>query len=195
MSTPRSVRAAVAASVILAALASAAPVAAQDPSVSPAASPAASAAPRTFGEAWTPAGCADLGLLADFDQIADCGYVTVPESRAAGTSDTIKLGVMRIRATSGTSLTPIVKGAGGPGADGLANATPAWVGANAAILKDHDVVLFTQRGTNGAQPHLDCPGYSMRELNTATQASRPTRAVRAGAPRSRPASPTSRHKA
>ena len=145
----RSLRAGTAALVILAAISSVAPVAAQEPSASPATSPAASAMPRTFGEAWTPAGCADLGILADFDQIADCGYVTVPENRAAGTADTIKLGVVRIRATSGTSLSPIVKGAGGPGADGLAGATPAWVAANAAILKDHDWVFFTQRGTNG----------------------------------------------
>ena len=176
----RSLRAGIAALVILAAISSVAPVAAQEPSASPATSPAASAMPRTFGEAWTPAGCADLGILADFDQIADCGYVTVPENRAAGTADTIKLGVVRIRATSGTSLSPIVKGAGGPGADGLAGATPAWVAANAAILKDHDWVFFTQRGTNGAQPHLDCPGYSMRELNTATQGLTPEQSRESG---------------
>ena len=86
MPTPRSSRAAIAASVILAAIASVAPVAAQSPAApSPRrASPAASVAPRTFGEAWTSVGCADLGILADFDQIADCGYVTVPENRTDG---------------------------------------------------------------------------------------------------------------
>ena len=180
MTISRSLRAVTAASVILAAISSVAPVAAQEPSASPATSPAASAMPRTFGEAWTPAGCADLGILTDFDQIADCGYVTVPENRAAGTADTIQLGVVRIRATSGTSLSPIVKGVGGPGADGLAGATPAWVAANAAILKDHDWVFFTQRGTYGARPHLDCPGYSMRELNAATQGLTPDQSRESG---------------
>ena len=49
----------------------------------------------------------------------------------------------------------------------LGEASPAWVGAHAAILKDHDWVFFTQRGTQGAQPFLDCEGYSLRELNAA----------------------------
>ncbi len=181
---------ALAAAVVLAAVGSAAPVVAQSPAASgaaaspaaasPATSPAASAAPRTFGAAWTSVGCADLGLLADFDQIADCGYVTVPENRTAATSDTIKLGVARIRATSGTSLGAVVEGVGGPGANGLGEATPAWVGAHAAILKDHDWVFFTQRGTQGAQPFLDCEGYSLRELNAGTQGLTPKESRAAG---------------
>ena len=182
MPTSRSSRAVIAASVILAAIASAAPVAAQSPARQPAPLPRArppSVAPRTFGQAWTSVGCADLGILADFDQIADCGYVTVPENRTTG-SGTVKLGVVRVRATSGTSQSPIVEGVGGPGANGLGAATPAWVGAHADILKDHDWVFFTQRGTLGADPFLDCEGYSLRELNAGTQGLTPKESRAAG---------------
>ena len=104
----------------------------------------------------------------------------MPESRTAATSDTVKLGVVRIRATSGMSQSPIVLGVGGPGANGLAEATPAWVGAHADILKDHDWVFFTQRGSLGAEPFLDCEGYSLRELNAGTQGLTPKESRAAG---------------
>jgi pimeloyl-ACP methyl ester carboxylesterase len=152
---------------------------AQSPAAASPATPGASGAPRSFGAAWTSVGCADLGVLADFDQIADCGYVTVPEDRTA-TSNDIKLGVVRIRATSGTSVGAVVEGVGGPGGNGLAGATAAWVGEHKDIVADHDWVFFTQRGSQGAEPFLDCEGYSLRELNAGTKGLSPTESRAAG---------------
>ena len=164
MRSTRSIRAAVTGAALLAVVASVAPVGAQSP-----AAPAASAAPRTFGQAWTSVPCADLGVIKEFDQIADCGYVSVPENRTADTTNTIKLGVVRVRAGNGTNQSAVVEGTGGPGGYGLGEASPNWVTQHAAILDNHDWVFFTQRGTQGAQPFLDCEGYSLRELNGATK--------------------------
>ena len=41
-------------------------------------------------------------------------------------------------------------------------------------------MFFTQRGTQGAQPFLDCEGYSLRELNAGTQGLTPKESRAAG---------------
>jgi pimeloyl-ACP methyl ester carboxylesterase len=95
-----------------------------------------------------------------FTEIADCGYVTVPESRTSGSDRTIKLAVVRVKAIGENPGLPIVRGSGGPGQPGLLTAVPANVLAHQPILQNHDFVFFTQRGTKLADPFLDCPAYN-----------------------------------
>ena len=67
-----------------------------------------------------------------------------------------------------------------PAPTGSARPPRHGCGAHAAILKDHDWVFFTQRGTQGAEPFLDCEGYSLRELNAGTQGLTPKESRAAG---------------
>ena len=89
--------------------------------------------------------------------MADCGYVTVPENRAAGTDKTIQLAVVRIRSTAETPGAPVILGTGGPGSDGLGRIKldHSFWSSRAGILEDRDWIGFTQRGTAGAIP--GCP--------------------------------------
>ncbi len=120
-------------------------------------SPAAPA----FGEAWESVACDTFGVAPEVAAVADCGYLTVPENRAAGSNKTIQLAVVRVRSTSATPGSPVVLGTGGPGGYGLQDASDAgFLTSHAGILADRDWVLFSQRGTVGARPELVCPAYN-----------------------------------
>ena len=80
---------------------------------------AAAASDVAFSDAWAPVACESLGVQAEIAAISDCGYVTVPENRAADTGKTIQLAVVRIRSTAATPGAPVILGTGGPGGDGL----------------------------------------------------------------------------
>lgn len=54
---------------------------------------------------------------------------------------------------------PVVRGSGGPGGPGIA-ATHAAVLMHEPLLRNHDLVYFTQRGTKLAEPFLDRPAYN-----------------------------------
>lgn len=108
-----------------------------------------------------------------FNDASDCGYVTVPENRAAGTDASIKLAVARVRALGGESGLPIVFGEGGPGGNGFLNATPVGISKLAPILQNHDYVFFSERGTSHAQPSLQCPNYNAVLLDAAVAGKNP----------------------
>lgn len=90
---------------------------------------------------------------------ADCGYVTVPQNRAGGTEDTIKVAYMRLRAVQATDAPPLFILAGGPGQSVISadRQTLFQEPLLGPILKDHDVVLLEQRGTFYSRPALTCP--------------------------------------
>ena len=104
--------------------------------------------------------CETLGLDPMFTQVADCGYVTVPENRTSGSDRTIKLAVARVKAIGDNPGLPVVRGSGGPGQPGFLTAVPTNVLAHQPLLQNHDFVFFTQRGTKLAEPFLDCPAYN-----------------------------------
>jgi pimeloyl-ACP methyl ester carboxylesterase len=139
---------------------------AASPAPSPAASATASSPDSTFGTAWQSVSCDELDINETAAAIADCGYVTVPENRAAGTDATMELGVVRLRSTSAAPGAPVFIGTGGPGGPGLDFLSKEnfaagfdWVSIWAPVLADRDVVRFTQRGTQFAKPFLACPEY------------------------------------
>jgi pimeloyl-ACP methyl ester carboxylesterase len=105
-------------------------------------------------------GCETLGLDPFFAEVADCGYVTVPENRTSGSDRTIKLAVLRVKAIGDNPGLPVVRGSGGPGGPGFGVATQANVLKHEPLLQNHDFVFFTQRGTKLAEPFLDCPAYN-----------------------------------
>ncbi len=94
----------------------------------------------------------------------DCGYVIVPEFHDNRSDNTLSLGVVRLRSTATQPASPIFFGAGGPGGSVL-----EWVpsttsdisfdpsGAYGQILATRDLVYFAQRGTQNAEPFLNCP--------------------------------------
>ena len=158
------------------------------PSVAVAQDPAASAAPESqapaspaasapaFGAAWQSVSCDELDINEKAAAIADCGYVTVPENRAAGTDSTIELGVVRLRSTSAAPGTPVVIGTGGPGGPGLDFLSKEnfaagfdWTTIWAPVLADRDIVRFTQRGTQLAKPFLACPEYDAIDYERAVE--------------------------
>ncbi|MCX6049336.1 MAG: alpha/beta fold hydrolase [Chloroflexi bacterium] len=124
----------------------------------------------TFGKAWTATPCETLDVAPAIAEIADCGYVTVPEKRgesglALGDKN-IQLGVARLKSTAKRPGTPIVVGTGGPGGEGLLLVlTRAYAGGikvqelYKAVLADRDLVFFTQRGTKSAKPELNCAEF------------------------------------
>jgi len=114
-----------------------------------------------FGEAWATVACDTFGVDPEIAAMADCGYVTVQENRAAGSDQMIQLAVVRVRSISDNPGTPVVLAIGGPGGNGLFRTTnTAFLGVFIPIITNHDFVFFSQRGTENAQPHLTCPGYT-----------------------------------
>ena len=149
---------------------------AASPAPSPAASATASSPDSTFGAAWQSVSCDELDINEKAAAIADCGYVTVPENRAAGTDSTIELGVVRLRSTSATPGAPVFIGTGGPGGPGLDFLSKEnfaagfdWTSIWAPVLADRDIVRFTQRGTQLAKPFLACPEYDAIDYQRAVE--------------------------
>lgn len=123
-----------------------------------------------FGANWEPVSCETLEIADTVAAVADCGYVTVSENRAAGSDDTIKLGVVRVKSTSDTPGTPMFVGTGGPGGPGFVFlGGGVGISLDAPILEDRDMVFFTQRGTKHAIPSLPCPEYSAVAYNAAVE--------------------------
>jgi hypothetical protein len=111
------------------------------PATSAAASSAAasSAATASAPQAFEAVDCETLGLDPFFTEVADCGYVTVPENRTGGSDRTIKLAVLRIKAIGDNPGLPVVRGSGGPGGPGM-TATQAVVMLHQPLLQNHDFV-------------------------------------------------------
>ncbi len=85
----------------------------------------------------------------------ECGYVTVPEQHANPDGPTIRLPVAIRKATSSSPKPdPVFLAQGGPGGDAFA--VFSITAAGTGIAADRDIVLFNQRGTQFAEPRLDC---------------------------------------
>jgi pimeloyl-ACP methyl ester carboxylesterase len=170
----------VVACLLVAASASGAAAASPAPSVPPASPAPASAAPvasapvAAFGAAWESVPCDTFDINEKAAAMADCGYVTVPEDRAAGTADTIQLAVARLRSTSADPAEPVFIGTGGPGGSGLDFLSKGnfaagfdWAAVWGPVLADRDIVRFSQRGTQYAKPFLACPKYDAVDYEAA----------------------------
>lgn len=87
----------------------------------------------------------------------ECGFLTVPQSRAAP-----DLGRARIPAAVFKSdspyrqLDPVVYLDGGPGGNTL-DEMPFIYDVVKEVAPDRDVIIFDQRGAGGSTPSLDCP--------------------------------------
>jgi pimeloyl-ACP methyl ester carboxylesterase len=130
-----------------------------EPAESAASEATQAAASSAVAPAFEAVGCETLGLDPFFSEVADCGYVTVPENRTSGSDRTIKLAVLRVKAIGENPGLPVVRGSGGPGGPGLATNQAALM-LHQPLLQNHDFVYFTQRGTKLAEPFLDCPAYN-----------------------------------
>ena len=137
-----------------------------------------STANAQFGKAWQSVPCESINIAKSIGAVADCGYVTVPEKRGesgvALGDKTIQLAVARVKSASQHPGAPVFLGTGGPGGYGFTFVQSAleggsWLQDHAGILADRDYVLFTQRGTTGSQPTLNCPDYDVVEFQTALE--------------------------
>jgi pimeloyl-ACP methyl ester carboxylesterase len=85
------------------------------------------------------------------------GYLEVPENRAEPTGDTIRLPVYYFKSRNpNPQPDPIIYTVGGPGGSTMFNAPYMQY---YQYLDDRDFILFEQRGTEYAQPHLACPEW------------------------------------
>ena len=79
----------------------------------------------------------------------------VPENRSKSNSNTIRLPIYIFKSRSNQpKKDPIIYIVGGPGSSIIRNAPYMKY---YQYLDDRDFILFEQRGTRYAQPHLDCP--------------------------------------
>ncbi|MBK8048032.1 MAG: hypothetical protein IPK16_13390 [Anaerolineales bacterium] len=151
------------------------------------------------GDNWEPVDCATLNVMPEVAAVAECGYVTVPENRAAGTDKTIQLAVVRVPSTSAAPGAPIILGTGGPGGPGLQDVTSAsgatFLTSHAPILADRDYILFTQRGSPQAQPTLACPDFTNVPLEAAINGWTARAETRAGWKPCKPVSTATRRRA
>jgi pimeloyl-ACP methyl ester carboxylesterase len=92
------------------------------------------------------------------DQDYTFGYLEVPENRSMPNSRTIKLPVYIFKSRNPKPQSdPIIYTVGGPGGSTMPNAPYMEY---YRYLSDRDFILFEQRGTQYAQPHLDCPEWA-----------------------------------
>ena len=90
-------------------------------------------------------------------EAAECGFLTVPQSRAEPDRGRVRLPVALFRSTSPNRRPdPVVYLDGGPGGNTL-DEMPFVYEAVKSVAPDRDVVLFDQRGAGGSSPSLDCP--------------------------------------
>ncbi len=87
-----------------------------------------------------------------------CGYLIVPENRAAPNSALIQLHVaVFLSIAEGPEPDSVVHLAGGPGSSSLDVAGYLFNQGLDEILARRDFILFDQRGTGYSRPRLDCP--------------------------------------
>ncbi len=94
-----------------------------------------------------------------------CGYLEVPENRAAGESRTIRLPVAVIKTSAEDAEAkpdPVIFIAGGPGGSPTTSARTFELFASHAFNTNRDLVLYTQRGAAMTEPELDCAAINSR---------------------------------
>lgn len=112
-------------------------------------------------KAFERADCAALNFSeADLGEGVECGWLTVPESRAARGRN-LRLAVVIARATSGDrAKEPVLYVHGGPGIATLDVVPRALRGESWPLLRErHDLVFFDQRGTGRSVPAI-CPDFN-----------------------------------
>lgn len=92
------------------------------------------------------------------DQTYTFGYLEVPENRNQPAGPIIRLPVYIFKSRSENSRPdPVLYTVGGPGNTSM---RAAQYMNYYQYLDDRDLILFEQRGTTYAQPHLDCPEWA-----------------------------------
>ncbi|MEV6953718.1 alpha/beta fold hydrolase [Streptomyces sp. NPDC051183] len=120
-----------------------------------ASSPAHPAGPSPAPARFVPGPCPRTPEPIEALSTARCGFLEVPENRAATSGRTIKLAVAVIKAVSAKpAADPLVFMAGGPGADTFDD-IPFLVASG--LNKDRDLIVMGQRGNLYDQPNLACP--------------------------------------
>lgn len=99
---------------------------------------------------------------------AECINLFVKENRSKIDSRTIKLPVIIIKSTSENPATdPVLYTGGGPGAGSLGRARRA--DNLVPFTKERDFIIFEQRGTQYAEPSLQCPEVNAANHSSAEQ--------------------------
>ena len=101
----------------------------------------------------------------DSEKHVECGYLVVPENRAAKSGKTIRLPVAILKSDNpNLKPDPVLRTLGGPGASSLklirGRRSSPW-------LKDRDYIIFEQRGTKYAEPALECPEVDASNIDAA----------------------------
>lgn len=92
-------------------------------------------------------------------QIYTFGYLEVLENRKSPSSKTIKVPVYIFKSRNpNPKKDPIIYTVGGPGSSTMPSAQYM---NSYQYLDDRDFILIEQRGTYYAEPHLDCPEWSL----------------------------------
>jgi len=95
------------------------------------------------------------------DQAFTFGYLEVRETRDNPNSNIIRLPVYRMKSRNANPAPdPVIFLSGGPGTSAMYNAPYMnyW-----QYLEERDVILFEQRGTLYAEPHLSCPEWGQAQ--------------------------------
>ena len=101
------------------------------------------------------------------DQAYTFGYLTVLEHRERPEGSTIRLPVYIFKSRSSTpAKDPVILLVGGPGVSNMPNAPYMEY---YSYLDDRDLILFEQRGTQFAEPHLSCPEWNEARDASLTQ--------------------------
>jgi pimeloyl-ACP methyl ester carboxylesterase len=101
----------------------------------------------------------------------DCGYLTVPEDRAAASARTIRLAVAILRSPNPAPVRdPVLYLSGGPG-EGALDFIGYWLTRAQTLRGNRDIILLDQRGTGYSEPNLDC--WEFDALSAATRADPP----------------------
>jgi pimeloyl-ACP methyl ester carboxylesterase len=135
-----------------------------EPTEEPAPEEMAEETAETAAPNWEPIDCATIVVDPAVVDFFECGYITVPESRAGDSEATIRLVVARLPTDAPNPGAPIIQGTGGPGGSGFDSTAAAVLQLHESILADRDWVFFSQRGTEHAEPHLDCPAYNTAQV-------------------------------
>jgi pimeloyl-ACP methyl ester carboxylesterase len=91
------------------------------------------------------------------EEEAECGYLTVHQSRAQPDRGRVRLPVALFKSTSAERRPdPVIYLDGGPGSDTL-EGVPLLYEALKPLAANRDLILFDQRGAGASEPSLDCP--------------------------------------
>lgn len=130
----------------------------------------ARAAAQANGPRFEPAPCP---FSVPAGETIQCGYVSVPENRAApeGRSIRLAVAVVRSHAEQRRAADPVVFLHGGPAVPILFQ-LPELLAVFGPVLAERDMVFFDQRGVGYSEPALSCPEFTA-ETREAAQQDRP----------------------